>query len=60
MNATRIRLMKNSPRSHALRSSIAEATSATPAQRPSMLSRRLKAFVTPTSQSRVTTVFIQS
>ena len=52
--------MKNSPSSQALMSRVPEATKATPAERPSMLSRRLKAFVTPTSQRTVTTVFIQS
>ena len=39
---------------------MAEATSATPADSPSMLSSRLKALVMPTSQTRVTITFIHS
>ncbi len=50
MRATRMRAMKNSPRIQALRRSTNEATNATPAESPSMLSRRLKAFVIPTTQ----------
>ncbi len=53
MRATRTRLMKNSPRSQALTSSTSEATKATPAESPSMLSSRLNAFVMPTTQTRV-------
>ncbi len=53
MRATRTRLMKNSPRIQAFTSSTSEATKATPAERPSMLSSRLKALVTPTTQTRV-------
>ena len=60
MKATSIRLMKNSPSDQALMSSTSDATNATPAERPSMLSSRLKALVMPTSQSSVTTTFIQS
>ena len=54
MKATSIRLMKNSPSAQALMRKTPEATKATPAARPSMLSRRLKALVTPTSQTSVT------
>ena len=54
MKATSIRLMKNSPRAHALIRNTPPATKATPAANPSMLSRRLKALVTPTSHSTVT------
>ena len=49
MKATSTRLMKNSPSSQALSSSTSEATKATPAESPSMLSSRLKAFVMPTT-----------
>src|SRR5712691_9438272 len=54
MKATSIRLMKNSPRDQALMRNTPQATKATPAVRPSMLSRRLNAFVTPTSHTTVT------
>jgi hypothetical protein len=60
MKVTSSRLMKNSPSDQALISSTAEATQATPAESPSMLSSRLKAFVIPTSQRSVTTRFIHS
>ena len=53
MKATSTRLMKNSPSSHALSSSTSEATKATPAERPSMLSSRLKALVIPTTHTIV-------
>ena len=57
MRATSTRLMKNSPRSQAFTSSTSEATKATPALRPSMLSSRLKAFVMPTTQTSVRATF---
>src|SRR5882672_9275156 len=60
MKATRIRLMKISSSDQALMNRTSAATNATPAERPSMLSRRLKALVMPTSHSRVTTTFIHS
>ena len=53
MRATSTRLMKNSPRIQALTSSTSDATKATPAESPSMLSSRLKAFVMPTTQTSV-------
>ena len=52
--------MKSSPSSHAFSRNTRLAVKATPAVSPSMLSRRLKAFVTPTSQRRVSTMFIHS
>src|SRR5712691_7448094 len=54
MKATSIRLMKNSPRDQALMRNTLLATKSTPAARPSMLSRRLKALVTPTIHTTVT------
>ena len=54
------RLMKNSPRSQAFSSRTSEATKATPAESPSMLSSRLKALVMPTTQTRVKATLSQS
>ena len=58
MKATRMKLMKTSSRDQALMRRTREATKATPAESPSMLSSRLKALVIPTIQTRVTTTFI--
>ena len=52
--------MKNSPSTQAFRGTRADATSATPAARPSMLSSRLNALVIPTTHSSVTSTFSQS
>src|SRR3972149_6353354 len=50
MRAARMKQMKISPSSAALIKKTAEETAATPAAKPSMLSRKLKAFEIPTIQ----------